>query len=599
MAEETKGGKDKDKQKEFVYIEHCVDCEGHQWCTFHKSDEYKQYLEEVRLEVKRQIPNVVIIDNALPQEILNNPDGGTEELIEVYDAYRKKYSSQVVSEDGNLARFPRLGAFEVYYKHKTVFSKLRSRVWPHPEVIAKKLRIMIDNIRAGRKSTEGLALDGPAKKKERDVTKSKLYSYLRDPPGSLKEKTRIDELEERKRAGTGDGKKRDYVQNIYITSNPADYPESEEEPPAAKEREEEDEYEEDFEGGEKGKQLKSPTSAGEIPLEEEVVPDQEEEEEDNYEEEGFEEDEQQQRRKSAGGAHSGTRLEGRPPQPPEENKQRKGSVQGRDVAGPGKDKFVDRVPSRTSVGPGGNVERTLMARRERKHIVQVIAEKRDAALNKSQKPPEKPRSYLGLGRTNAAVSNSLYNTQTSKGLASGGFSGTPSAAASGYHSVNTSANRVSRTAAGGKRPALSGITSNTSRPRYTAEGRSRQEEKKRVSPQKPPKEKKKKGEEQEQEVVITKTYELSVPAGRVNNKKISYQNKEAEACEFTLKSSHPEEMMLKQTQLEVPGSEKAKFGLRFARVDEQTTKQFVLFIAKDGKPHENILLRVTFEEKGE
>ena len=152
---------------------------------------------------------------------------------------------------------------------------------------------MIDNIREGRKSTEGLALDGPPKKKGKDVTKNKLYSYLRDPPGSLKEKTRIDELEERKRAVTGDGKKRDYVQNIYITSNPADYPDSEEEPPAAKEREEEDEYEEDFEGGGKENQLKSPTSAGEIPLEEEVAPEPEEEEDENYEEEGFEDEEHQ------------------------------------------------------------------------------------------------------------------------------------------------------------------------------------------------------------------------------------------------------------------------------------------------------------------
>ena len=153
------------------------------------------------------------------------------------------------------------------------------------------------------------------------------------------------------------------------------------------------------------------------------------------------------------------------------------------VAGPGKEKFIERAASRTSVGRGGSVERTLMARRERKHIVQVIAEKRDAALNKSQKPPEKPKSYLGLGRTNAAASNSLYNTQTSKGLTSG-VVGTPSGAASGYNSVNTSAitNRVSRTAAGGKRPVLSGITSNTSRPRYTAEGRARQEEQKRPSP---------------------------------------------------------------------------------------------------------------------
>ena len=45
--------------------------------------------------------------------------------------------------------------------------------------------------------------------------------------------------------------------------------------------------------------------------------------------------------------------------------------------------------------------------------------------------------------------------------------------------------------------------------------------------------------------------------------------------------------------------EKAKFGLRFSRVEEPTTKQFVLFIARNGKPHENILLKVVFERKDE
>ena len=54
--------------------------------------------------------------------------------------------------------FPRLGAFEVYYKHKIIYSKLKTGVWPKVEILGPKVVKVINNITEGRRSTEGVKL---------------------------------------------------------------------------------------------------------------------------------------------------------------------------------------------------------------------------------------------------------------------------------------------------------------------------------------------------------------------------------------------------------------------------------------------------------
>jgi hypothetical protein len=103
-----------------------------------------------------------------------------------------------MDEEGFQKNFPRMGAFEVYYRSAIVFSKLESGVWPAPSFIARKLQIIKDNLDNQRPQEEGLddlMAQMPKKGKGRggleDMVKAPLRPII-------------------------DGK-REYVSNIYLT----------------------------------------------------------------------------------------------------------------------------------------------------------------------------------------------------------------------------------------------------------------------------------------------------------------------------------------------------------------------------------------------
>lgn len=64
---------------------------------------------------------------------------------------------------------------------------------------------------------------------------------------------------------------------------------------------------------------------------------------------------------------------------------------------------------------------------------------------------------------------------------------------------------------------------------------------------------------------------------------------------FSVKSSHPDKLKFKNNDIKVGAGEKAKFGLIFEDNDQFKLAQYVLFLSKDGEPHENILLNVRYE----
>ena len=100
----------------------------------------------------------------------------------------------------------------------------------------------------------------------------------------------------------------------------------------------------------------------------------------------------------------------------------------------------------------------------------------------------------------------------------------------------------------------------------------------------------------EQEILITKTYDLILNIGnKSNHKKISYVNKDEKESVFTVKSSHPDQLAFKNDEITVGAGDKAKFSLKFKQVNEPRLAQYVLFLTKDGQPHENILLNVKYE----
>lgn len=106
----------------------------------------------------------------------------------------------------------------------------------------------------------------------------------------------------------------------------------------------------------------------------------------------------------------------------------------------------------------------------------------------------------------------------------------------------------------------------------------------------------KKRSSKEQEILITKTYDLLLEVEKKSNhKKISYVNKDDQEWTFWVKSSHPDQLTIKNNDIKVRPGEKAKFGIKFKQVDEPRLAQYVLFLTKNGEPHENILLNVKYE----
>lgn len=112
-------------ESEKVFIEHCQNCPSHNWCTKHDESKYLSYYESCKKHIKDLIPELEIIQNQIPVHLVS-----------------KFTTSDPRPWEGKMA-FPRLGSFEVYYKNKTVFSKLESGAWPQPSVLASKLNELI------------------------------------------------------------------------------------------------------------------------------------------------------------------------------------------------------------------------------------------------------------------------------------------------------------------------------------------------------------------------------------------------------------------------------------------------------------------------
>ena len=106
---------------ERVYIEYCIDCHMHQWSTKHDEEKYYRYYKACKDEILSQYNSIAVYANQVPPGLK--------------DLFGKKNS------------FPRIGAFEVYYRGIVVFSKLQCGLWPHPKIVAKKITDIKENRR--------------------------------------------------------------------------------------------------------------------------------------------------------------------------------------------------------------------------------------------------------------------------------------------------------------------------------------------------------------------------------------------------------------------------------------------------------------------
>jgi hypothetical protein len=75
---------------------------------------------------------VKVEENKLP------PERG-ERLETVWDRNSGESALRMVDKKGAHHPFPRLGAFEVYFQHHLVFSKLHTSLWPNTELLSEKL----------------------------------------------------------------------------------------------------------------------------------------------------------------------------------------------------------------------------------------------------------------------------------------------------------------------------------------------------------------------------------------------------------------------------------------------------------------------------
>lgn len=123
---------------EFVYIEHwyfppSINCENHGYHTRHRSEVYQKHHELIRESILHDCPDLKILENVVPPELENrfySPDDPRWRGIKPVGRYR----------------FPRVGAFEVVFKGRIVFSKLDCGFWPNNRLIARKIRDLYDGV---------------------------------------------------------------------------------------------------------------------------------------------------------------------------------------------------------------------------------------------------------------------------------------------------------------------------------------------------------------------------------------------------------------------------------------------------------------------
>ena len=123
-----------------VYIEFCVKCEQHQWCTQHNSAKYLNYFNQCKAELQRFRSELRVLANEIPPKLAKT--------------YHLRPEGEVKVVPGKLA-FPRLGAFEVYYRGTVLFSKLESGLWPRPDLLCESLAKLQEELQ--RKADEAQA----------------------------------------------------------------------------------------------------------------------------------------------------------------------------------------------------------------------------------------------------------------------------------------------------------------------------------------------------------------------------------------------------------------------------------------------------------
>ena len=115
------------------YVEFCINCKHHNWCTRHKEEKYLEYFNKLKMKIMQTAPQVITYPNTIPLGFEDNFFTEDEEI-------------SMIARYGKV-KFPRVGAFEVYFNRKVIYSKLSNHgLWPNIELVAKKVAEELERI---------------------------------------------------------------------------------------------------------------------------------------------------------------------------------------------------------------------------------------------------------------------------------------------------------------------------------------------------------------------------------------------------------------------------------------------------------------------
>lgn len=149
-------------ESEKVYIEHCVNCYQHTWCTSHDENKYKDCFSKCKDSILRACSNLNVCENIVPLGLEHN-----------------FLTISSISKPGK-PHFPRLGSFEVYFRGRCIFSKLDSMRWPPVYEIANKIKQIQDTPERFTKNTSNFP-ETKIRTKSQKPVKKKLKKALIKP----------------------------------------------------------------------------------------------------------------------------------------------------------------------------------------------------------------------------------------------------------------------------------------------------------------------------------------------------------------------------------------------------------------------------------
>ncbi|KAL4497316.1 hypothetical protein ABPG72_011251 [Tetrahymena utriculariae] len=112
---------DENAQSIIINIECCQNCGLHSWFTHHQEEKYELYFNQMKLLIEKEIENVTVEKNLVPNNLIKLENRFNQEDI-------NSYLDIILNKP---VQYPRIGSFEITIFNVTIFSKITCSAWPH------------------------------------------------------------------------------------------------------------------------------------------------------------------------------------------------------------------------------------------------------------------------------------------------------------------------------------------------------------------------------------------------------------------------------------------------------------------------------------